>query len=75
MPRAEQVARSDRTRMIADAQHKQTHVRSQCDRCGQLRAGVDGAQHAFGHPGHAVTVSVLHSAVYFRPVLDDSKSG
>lgn len=75
MPRAAQVARGERAKMISGAVHQQTHVRSHCDRCGQLRPGVDGAEHAFAHPGHAVTVSVLHSAAYLRPVLDDPKTG
>ena len=75
MPRAGQTERTERARMISSAVHRQTHVRSECARCGVLRAGVDGTVHAYVNPGHAVTVSVLHSAAYLRPVLDNPKNG
>lgn len=75
MPRATQIERGARAKMIAGAVHQQTHVRSSCDRCGVLPAGHDGAEHAYRNLGHAVTVSVLHSSAYLRPVLDDPKAG
>lgn len=75
MPRASQTARDARAKMISEAVHSQLHVRTECDRCGRLPTTVDGAEHAYRALGHAVTVSVLHTSIYLRPLLDDPKNG